>query len=240
MASTRAVARHQACYRALLALYPRSFRESYAEPMAQVFGDRLRDVGARAWLRTVPDLVRTVPTERIETAMTHLGSGARVVALAFVVLGAALVAMGRGGGVVPVVALAVVLVLVTQRRLFASIPLGDRAPLRHAVVQTWWAPVAGLLGLLMVLAGVGTIFEAHNWGGRIVGSALLLAFGVAMLFGLMRRPFDRQAGNSLILLATVPPLLFFWMVVPPLAAILVWIGVLSSGFGNRPVASATH
>jgi len=35
-------------------------------------------------------------------------------------------------------------------------------------------------------------------------SALLLAFGGAMLIGLMRRPFDRVVGNSLILLATIP------------------------------------
>ena len=236
MTSARSVRRHRALYRALLVLYPRSFREDYAEPMAQLFGDRLRDVGARAWLRTLPDLVRTVPTERIEATMARLRPGARVFALAFVVLGASVVAIGFGGGAVPIVAIAVVAVLVTQRHLFASIPRGERAPLRHAVVQTWWAPVAGLLGLAMVVSGIGTIFEAHNLGGRIVGSALFLAFGGAMLFGLMHRPFDRLAGNSMILLATIPALLFFWVIVPPLAAIVVWIGVLSSGFSDRPVA----
>jgi len=53
----------------------------------------------------------------------------------------------------------------------------------------------------------------------------------------MRRPFDRVVGNSLILLATVPALMFFWVIVPPLAAIVVWVGVLSAGFDNRPVAT---
>lgn len=106
------------------------------------------------------------------------------------------------------------------------------------MVQAWWAPVAGLLGLMMVLGGVGTVFEAENWGGRIIGSGLLMAFGCAMLLGLARRPFDRVTGNSLILLATVPPLLFFWVIVPPVAAILVWIGVLSSGFSDRSAAPA--
>src|SRR5438874_1401099 len=125
MASTRSIARSQSLYRALLTLYPRSFREGYGEPMAQLFGDRLRDVG--------------------------------------------------------------------------------------------------------------TSFEAHNWGGRIFGSGLLMAFGAAMLFGLMRRPLARQSGNSVILLATIPPLLFFWVIVPPLAAIVVWIGVISSGFSDQPV-----
>jgi hypothetical protein len=238
MAATRSVARHQALYRALLRLYPRSFRDSYSEPMALLFGDCARDLGARIWLRTVPDLIRTVPIERIEATMARLSPGAQVVALAFVVLGAAVVAMGFGGGAVPVVALAVVVVLARQRRLFASLPIGERAPLRHAAIQTWWAPVAGLLGLMMVLGGVGTIFEAHNLGGRIVGSGLLLGFGFAMLFGLVRRPFDRQGGNSLILLATIPPLLFFWLIVPPLAAIIVWVGVLRSGFSDRSLAPA--
>jgi len=240
VASPKSMTRHQSMYRRLLVLYPRSFRESYGEPMAQLFGDRLRDVGPRAWMRAVPDLIRTVPSERIEAVMADIGPGTRVVALAFVVLGAALVAMRFGGGVVPLVAFATVMILITQRRLFASAPLGTRAPLLRALVQTWWAPVAGLLGLMMLLAGVGTIFEAHNWGGRIFGSGLLMAFSAAMLLGLMRRPFSRQAGNSMILLATIPPLLFFWMIVPPLAAIVVWIGVISSGFSDQRVVSAAH
>lgn len=238
MAWPPSVAGQQRLYRALLRLYPRPFRRSYAEPMNQLFTDLVRDVGVRAWPRTVLDLLRTVPTQRIEATMARLGPGARVVALAFVVLGAALVTLGFGGGAVLVIAVAVVAVLATQRRMFASIPFGDRAPLRHALVQTWWAPVAGLLGLVTLAAGIGTVLEAHNWGGRIIGSGLLLGFGSAMLFGLMRRPFDRQAGNTLILLATIPGLLFFWVVLPPLAALVVWIGVLSSGFGDRPTVPA--
>jgi hypothetical protein len=90
----------------------------------------------------------------------------------------------------------------------------------------------------MVLGGVATIFEAHNLGGRIVGSGLLMAFGAAMLIGLMQRPFDRQGGNTLVLLATIPALLFFWAIVPPLSAIVVWVGVLTGGFSDQVVAPA--
>lgn len=237
MASARAAARHRALYRALVGLYPRSFRDGYAGPMTQLFADRVRDVGARAWLRTVPDLVRTVPTERIEAVMSRLGPRGRVLALAFVVLGATVVSVGIGAGAVPIVAVAVVAVLFSQRRLFTPLRGGERAPLRHALVQAWWAPVAGLLGLTMVVTGVGNVFEAHNLSGRIVGSTLLLAFGGAMFLGLMRRPFDRTGGNAVILVATVPALAFFWVIVPPLAAIAVWIGVLTSGFDEPAVAS---
>jgi hypothetical protein len=173
-----APARHRALYQSLLVLYPRSFREGYADPMAQLFADRVRDVGAKAWLRALPDLLRTVPIERIEAVMSRLGPGARVLALAFAVLGAAAVTIGIGAGAAPIIAVAVVAVLISQRQLFASLG-GERAPLRHALVQAWWAPIAGLLGGAMVLAGIGTIFEAHNLGGRIFGSSLLLAFGGA-------------------------------------------------------------
>lgn len=238
MTSTRSVARQRSIYRRLLVLYPRSFRDRYAEPMAQLFADRVSDVGARSWLHAVPDLVRTAPTERIEAAMARLGPGARVLALAFVVLGGVIVATGVGAGVVPFVALAVVAVLLTQRRLFTSIPRGERAPLRHAAVQAWWAPVAALLGLTMLVAGVGTIFEAENQGGQIFGSALFFIFGLSMLFGLMRRPFDRQAGNSVILIATIPALLFFWLIVPALAAIAIWVGVLGDGFSDQAAVPA--
>ena len=234
MAPGRPAGRHQTLYRALVTLYPRSFRMDYGEPMVQLFADRVRDVGARAWLRALPDLARTVPVERIEAVMSRLGPGARVLALAFAVLGAAAVTIGIGAGAVPIIAAAVVAVLVSQRRLFAALG-GERAPLRHAVVQAWWAPVAGLLGLAMILAGIGTIFEAHNLGGRIVGSSLLMAFGAAMLFGLMRRPFARTPGNAAILLATVPAMAMFWMIVPPLAAIAIWVGVLASGFEEPAV-----
>ena len=229
-----APARHQALYRALVTLYPRSFRQGYADPMAQLFADRFRDVGAKAWLRALPDLVRTVPIQRIEAVMSRLGPGARVLALAFVVLGATAVSIGIGAGAVPIVAVAVVAVLIRQRQLLAPLG-GERAPLRHAVIQAWWAPVAALLGLATLLAGIGTVFEAHNLGGRIVGSSLLLAFGGAMLFGLMRRPFARTAGNALILLATVPAMALFWLIVPPLAAIAIWVGVLGSGFDEPSI-----
>src|SRR4051794_22389064 len=51
---------HLRLYRALLVLFPRSFRRGYREPMLQLFGDCVRARGAKTWLRTVPDLIRTV------------------------------------------------------------------------------------------------------------------------------------------------------------------------------------
>ncbi len=227
--------RHEAIYRALVVLYPRSFRRDYTGPMTQLFADHVRDVGARAWLRAVPDLIRTLPVERIEAVMSSVSPRARVLALASAVLGATVISVGLGGGALPIIALAVVGLLFVQRGAFSSLG-GERAPLRHAVRQGWWAPLAALLGLAMLLYGAVNIFTAHNLGGRIVGSTLLLAFGCGMFLGLMRRPFDRTQGNTLILVTTVPSLALFWSIVPPLVAIAVWIGVLKSGFEEPAVA----
>jgi hypothetical protein len=221
-------------YRTLLVLYPRSFRRDYGAPMAQLFGDQLREVGGRAWMRAAPDLIRTAPIQRIEAIMKRISSGGRVVALGLLVLGGAAATIGMGGGAVPFIAIALAVVLVAKRGVFDGVTRGDRAPLRHAVTQTWWAPIAALLGLAMFVFAVGTVFEAHNLGGRVFGSLLMLVFGATMLLGLTRRPFARETGNAMILIATVPAFPFFWVVVPTVLALVVWIGVISSGFSDAP------
>lgn len=224
-------------YRALLVLYPRSFRRVYAEPMLQLFADQQRDLGRRAWLRVAPDLIKTAPMQRIEAVMSSR-TARPVAAAAVAVAGLAVVALGVGGPAVFVVALAVAGVLWGQRKLVLGVRRGGRAPLRHAVTQAWWAPVAAFIGVAQILFGIGTVFEASNMGGRIIGSSVMMGIGAVMLFGLMRRPFSREGGNVLILLATVPALTFFWVVIPTVLAVIVWIGVLTSGFSDEKVAAA--
>lgn len=235
----RSVGRHAPLYRALVALYPRSFREEYGEAMNQLFGDRLRELGGRAWLETVPDLVRTVPHQRMEAIMASLSPRTRVVVLLAFVAGAVAASIGLGGGAAPLLVVIAAVLVIVGRRAVISAPFGERGPLWPAVTQAWWAPLAALLGAAMIVLGIGTIFEAHNLGGRIVGSGLLLLLGSTMLLGLMRRPFDRVAGNSMILVATVPGFAFFWIIVPAAVALLVWIGVLSAGFSDEPAAATT-
>jgi hypothetical protein len=167
-----------------------------------------------------------------------MSATARVVTLAVAALGTTAIVVGvGGGGVVLVVAAFVAGLVLTQRRPLALVA-GDRAPLRHALTQTWWAPIAAILGVALVAAGIGTVFEAHNLGGRIVGSTLLVAFGAAMLLGLSRRPHARETGNALILIGTIPAFPFFWLIVPTLAALVIWIGVLTSGYADNPNAPA--
>jgi hypothetical protein len=152
------------------------------------------------------------------------------------------VSLGFGAGAAPILivmaGIAGLVALLGQRRVLRS-AFGARAPLWPAVTQAWWAPLAALLGAAFLVFAVGTVFEAHNWGGRIFGSSIMLAFGATMLLGLMRRPFDRVAGNPMILLATMPAFPFFWVVVPTVLAVVIWIGVLASGFDGEPAPAAT-
>jgi len=230
---------HLRIYRTLLVLYPRSFRRDYREAMLQLFGDCVRDRGARVWLRTIPDLVRSVPVLRLEAVMAGGHRVSKVAAFGLIPVGAVVFAMGIGGFAVTAALLVVVITLLALGR-GALVPVfrGERAPLRYAVVQTWWAPIAALLGATMIFFGFGTIFEAHNWGGRIFGSAILMAFGLGMFLGLTRRPFARASGNGLILVTTIPAFPVFWLVVPTVVALVIWVGVFTSGFDDKSVAPA--
>jgi len=60
-------------YRSLLLIYPRSYRDEYGPPMAQLFRDQCRDAWSQSrawgllalWLRAVPDLIKTSVLEHI-------------------------------------------------------------------------------------------------------------------------------------------------------------------------------
>lgn len=59
-------------YRLLLKAYPWRYRGRYEEPMAQLFADQVRAADswrklARLWLRTLADLLRTLPARHVET-----------------------------------------------------------------------------------------------------------------------------------------------------------------------------
>ena len=65
--------RHDRAYRALLRLYPASFRDDYGEEMARLFGEQLRDAraadGQKAvaglWARAIMDVLETAPRHHL-------------------------------------------------------------------------------------------------------------------------------------------------------------------------------
>ena len=138
--------------------------------------------------------------------------------------------VGFGGpGLMPVVLVAFLLALLTQRRFFLAMFGNDRIPLRRAVTQAWWAPLAALMATVEIFFGTVNAFSASNLGGRVFGSTILWAAGAAMLYGLTRRPFARTEGNAMILITSLPYFALFWAIVPPLMGVVLWIGILSSG-----------
>ncbi len=64
---------HERVYRALLRSYPATFRDHYAEEMARLFGEQLRDVRAvhgrfglaGLWLRSIADIIATAPRHHL-------------------------------------------------------------------------------------------------------------------------------------------------------------------------------
>lgn len=93
---------HERIYRRLLGLYPASFRARYAEPMAQLFADQLRDsrgVGVpagplRLWVRTVGDLFSSAASEHLRRNQTVAHSATSVPSFSARALGIAGVLAG--------------------------------------------------------------------------------------------------------------------------------------------------
>jgi hypothetical protein len=66
----------ETAYRVLLRAYPLSYRDRYAEPMEQLFRDRLREVRTFAglavlWARTLADWAVSVPARHWERVTSH-------------------------------------------------------------------------------------------------------------------------------------------------------------------------
>lgn len=158
--------------------------------------------------------------------------------IAALVLGALTVTatvIGVPMAVIPL-ALATAFVLLAGRRGIAAAfraPPADIAPpsLARRAVQTWWAPVAALMAIVEVGMGLVVFGTGENWSGRVIGGLLILpGCGLLALYGLSIRPRKRPLGNVMVLVGTLPWFAIFWMVIPPLVGLVVWIGVFTSGF----------
>jgi len=186
--------RHQALYAALLGLYPSGFRRTHGpdivQVFGQVFGDRLRDHGARAtWSRTLLDLAVTVPRYRLE-ALMHPGPG-RPGALVLVagLLVAALAAMSIIGPPAAIPLAAATLAVALAQRSALAPPTGRPAARRAAL--TWLVAavlLAGLGWLVTALPGPADLrwgIATLCWLAAIVS---LVVAAVRVLVPALRRP----------------------------------------------------
>ena len=90
---------------------------------------------------------------------------------------------------------------------------------------TWWTVLAMLLGAVYLLGATGQLIDdpkATNVGalGFAIGFAALIGVGLWM------RARSRIAGNWMVVFATVPALMFFWVVIPALVAVAIIFGAV--------------
>ena len=92
----------------------------------------------------------------------------------------------------------------------------------RTLARNWWLVLAALVGLFEVLFGVAMPFEEGGNPGSIAGGALIAGGGLLMLGGIaVRRRRSRIAGDMMIAVGPLPIVAFFWLILPPLAGIIV-------------------
>jgi len=90
---------------------------------------------------------------------------------------------------------------------------------------TWWTILAAVLGAVYVIMATGQLIEdpkATNVGalGIMIGFASLIALGLRL------RSRSKVSGNWMIVFATIPALLFFWIVVPAVVGLAIIAGAV--------------
>ena len=121
-------------------------------------------------------------------------------------------------------------------------PFGERVDfVSQALRQAWWAPVAGLLALaLLVLAFAIGISNSEDDGtvAVIVGVVLCLAGAFMLAAGLWKRPQAHGLGNTLIVVGCLLAVFWFWTLILPIAGIVVLVGLASTELRERRAAVA--
>lgn len=172
-------------YGALVALYPREFRDEYGADMVLLARDACRDDPPwRVACRVLVDLAISIPTQHLERHM-HRSPSPLIPLIYTAVSGAGIVLALTGG--TNAVLLIVGLVVAAIAGTVAVISWRRAAPIDGSVRTThWWKFVAAgpvIIGGVIVAAGLGV--EAWFVGMFFVFLALILT-GVGLLLGLAR------------------------------------------------------
>jgi hypothetical protein len=90
---------------------------------------------------------------------------------------------------------------------------------------TWWTLLALLLAAVYVLAAAAQLIDdpkATNVGAL----GIMVGFSSLILGGLRLRGRSQIWGNWMVIFATVPALMFFWIIVPALVGLAIIAGAL--------------
>lgn len=170
MPGERALRVSERVYRALLAVYPKQFRDAYGPQMAQVFRDLCREEIGRAgiaglvvlWARAVLDLLSTAFTERSNMLVTSRG---------FVVPLVSSPKMIRWGGIAAVVGG----VLGSAQELLYILTFAQASPPAAGAYGTVYNLLGYLAGLLVVVGIFGLYAVVAHRSGRMASLGVLLA-----------------------------------------------------------------
>ena len=177
-------------YGALVALYPRRFRDEYGADMMQLVRDSCEDEPTwRVASRVVVDLAISIPAQHLEIHM-HRNPSPLIPLIYTAVAGAGVVlAIAGGTGIaLLVVGLTVAVIAAT----FAVIAWRRVAPVGGSIqTQHWWKLVlAGPVLVGGVIAAAEAGVEAWFAGMLTLFLGLILT-GVGLLLGLMRLTIRR-------------------------------------------------
>lgn len=223
-------------YRLLLAFYPPSFRREYGTSMAQAFSADLAERGAtKTWMLIVPDLFSSIPEQILEASIMSQKWLATLTAIGAVAM---LTAIAIGGG--PPILLVGALFCVASLASFVALRRSGRPTefLYGGVAPAgwkWWTVLAALLATAYVLAGVGQLIDVPK-ATNVGALGIFTAFAAMIVLGLRLRSRSRISGNWLVIAATAPALMFFWIIVPAVVGLAIIFGAAVELAGASPKA----
>ena len=177
-----------AVYRCLAALYPKAFRDVYRDDLVATFALQLRHEGpGRVWLRTLHDLIVTLPCQHLEARMNYRPTPhAASVPIFSIAVGVGVLAVISGEGPVPWI----LLLIAAAGLLVAVLSWQATRPMQPTPVRytKHWRKclvigVALLAGVIVALNGPSLDDAGAGWMLVIAGlvmSVALIASGIAM------------------------------------------------------------
>ncbi len=150
---------------------------------------------------------------------------------AFTALAAVVLMTAIGIGIGPPLVLVAVTVAVIGSLVVLSRKASDRPteylyPGGAPKAWTWWTVLAVLLAAVYVLAAVGQLIEDPK-PTNVGALGIMIGFAGLIVVGLRLRSRSKIVGNWMVVFATVPALMFFWIIVPAVVGLAIIVGAIA-------------